>query len=88
MNPNKNQPKQGSFDPRKGKQAGDNQGGNYEFLSKTEDSNATQEVNESANMFEGKLERFDTNILTTPTSAAMKTGLIGGGTKNITRPSL
>lgn len=41
MNPNKNQPKQGSFDPRKGKQGGDNQGGNYEFLSKTQDSNVT-----------------------------------------------
>ncbi len=47
MNPSKNQPKQGSFDPRKGKQA-DNGQANYEYLSKNEDSNLDPEVDTSS----------------------------------------
>ena len=44
-------------------------------------------------MFDGKIERLDTGSLTSPSSAAMKNGLIGGGMKkggpgNITKPSL
>jgi len=93
MNPSKKQPSQGSFDPRKGKQ----EGGGYQnnFLAKTMDSNVTQEVNEtSANIFDEKLERLETQSFTSPASAAMKNGLIAGGKpKNggkgtITRPSL